>query len=140
MRDDDPQSGPSNTTRRAFLLTTGSTAAATIIGACAPALANSPAGQSGSAVASADGQQQSLGLAHRRSRTALPGRAARPQQVRTGRTSKARSPSRCALTARTTNFASTPGRRCWIACVRPLLLPERKRAVTTGSAVHAQCM
>jgi xanthine dehydrogenase YagT iron-sulfur-binding subunit len=55
MRDDDPQSGPSNTTRRAFLLTTGSTAAATIIGACAPALANSPAGQSGSAVASADG-------------------------------------------------------------------------------------
>src|ERR1700733_3030029 len=55
MRDDDPQSGPSNTTRRAFLLTTGSTAAATIIGACAPALANSPAGQSGSAAASADG-------------------------------------------------------------------------------------
>src|SRR6202041_2474302 len=55
MRDDDPQSGPSNTTRRAFLLTTGSTAAATIMGACAPALANSPAGQSGSAVASADG-------------------------------------------------------------------------------------
>jgi xanthine dehydrogenase YagT iron-sulfur-binding subunit len=54
MPDDDPQSGPTNTTRRAFLLTTGSTAAATIIGACAPALANSPAGQSGSAAASAD--------------------------------------------------------------------------------------
>jgi xanthine dehydrogenase YagT iron-sulfur-binding subunit len=54
MRDDDPQSGPSNTTRRAFLLTTGSTAAATIIGACAPALANSPAVQSGSAATSAD--------------------------------------------------------------------------------------
>jgi xanthine dehydrogenase YagT iron-sulfur-binding subunit len=55
MRDDDPQSGPSNTTRRTFLLTTGSTAAATIIAAYVPAHANSPAGQSGSAAASADG-------------------------------------------------------------------------------------
>src|SRR5579862_10040256 len=55
MRDDDPQSGPSSTTRRTFLLTTGSTAAATIIAAYVPALANSPAGQSGSAAASADG-------------------------------------------------------------------------------------
>ena len=55
MRDDDPQSGPSNTTRRTFLLTTGSTAAATIIAAYVPAHANSPAGQTGSVAASADG-------------------------------------------------------------------------------------
>jgi xanthine dehydrogenase YagT iron-sulfur-binding subunit len=55
MHDDDPQSGPPNPTRRSFLLTTGSTAAATAIGACVPALANSTAGQSASAVAGADG-------------------------------------------------------------------------------------
>jgi xanthine dehydrogenase YagT iron-sulfur-binding subunit len=55
MHDDDPQSGLPNPTRRSFLLTTGSTAAATAIAACVPTLANSTAGQSGSAVASADG-------------------------------------------------------------------------------------
>jgi len=55
MQDDDPQSGPSNPTRRTFLLTTGSTAAATAIAACVPVLANSTTEQSGSAVASADG-------------------------------------------------------------------------------------
>jgi xanthine dehydrogenase YagT iron-sulfur-binding subunit len=53
MRDDDPQAGPSNPTRRAFLLTTGSTAAATIVAACVPAHANSAAGSSDSAAASA---------------------------------------------------------------------------------------
>jgi len=52
MPDDDPQSGPSNPTRRTFLLTTGTTAAATAIAACVPALANSTAEQSVSAVAS----------------------------------------------------------------------------------------
>jgi xanthine dehydrogenase YagT iron-sulfur-binding subunit len=52
---ENPQSGLSNPTRRAFLLTTGSTAAATIIAACVPAQANTAAGQSGSAAASADG-------------------------------------------------------------------------------------
>ncbi len=55
MRDDDPQSVPLNPTRREFLLTTGGTAAATVIAACVPVLANSTAGQSGSATASADG-------------------------------------------------------------------------------------
>jgi xanthine dehydrogenase YagT iron-sulfur-binding subunit len=55
MRDDDPQSGPSNTTRRAFLLTTGSTAAATVIAACVPTHADSIAGQSGSVAGGADG-------------------------------------------------------------------------------------
>ena len=50
---DDPQSGPP--TRRAFLLTTGSTAAATVIAAYVPAHANNPAGQSGSAAPGADG-------------------------------------------------------------------------------------
>jgi xanthine dehydrogenase YagT iron-sulfur-binding subunit len=55
MQDDDPQSGPSNPARRSFLLTTGSTAAATAIAACVPALANSTAEQSGLGVASADG-------------------------------------------------------------------------------------
>jgi xanthine dehydrogenase YagT iron-sulfur-binding subunit len=54
MRDDDPQSGPSNPTRRTFLLTTGSTAAATIIATCVPAHANSPAGQSDSIAAGAE--------------------------------------------------------------------------------------
>ncbi len=51
---DDPLSGPSNPTRRTFLLTTGSSAAATIIAACVPAIANTTA-QSDSAAASADG-------------------------------------------------------------------------------------
>ena len=52
MPDDDPQSGPSNPTRRTFLLTTGSTAAATAIAACVPGLANGTTEQSVSAVAS----------------------------------------------------------------------------------------
>jgi len=52
MPDDDPQSGPSNPTRRTFLLTTGTTAAATAIAACVPALANSTTERSVSAVAS----------------------------------------------------------------------------------------
>src|SRR6202171_5335802 len=39
-----PQPGHSNPTRRAFLLTTGSTAAATVIAACVPAHASSTAG------------------------------------------------------------------------------------------------
>src|SRR5216684_3221596 len=52
---DDPHSGPSNPTRRTFLLTTGSSAAATIIAACVPAQANTTAGQSDSAAESADG-------------------------------------------------------------------------------------
>ncbi|HEV7513772.1 MAG TPA: 2Fe-2S iron-sulfur cluster-binding protein, partial [Candidatus Acidoferrum sp.] len=43
---DEPQSGPSNPTRRTFLLTTGSTAAATIIATYAQAHASSTAGQS----------------------------------------------------------------------------------------------
>jgi len=55
MRDEDPQSGPSNTTRRAFLLTTGSTAAATVIAACVPTHADSIVEQSGSVAGVADG-------------------------------------------------------------------------------------
>jgi xanthine dehydrogenase YagT iron-sulfur-binding subunit len=51
---DDPQSGPPKPTRRKFLLTTGSTAAATVIAAFVPAHANSTAEPSGSAVATAD--------------------------------------------------------------------------------------
>ena len=88
---ENPQSGPSNPNRRTFLLTTGSSAAATIV-----------------------------------ERAYLPSRkSARRERldraVRTGRTSRARSRSLCASTARTTNFASIRGRRCWIAFVRPLL-------------------
>ena len=45
---DDPRSGPSDLTRREFLLTTGGTASPTAIAAWAPALANSAAAQSGS--------------------------------------------------------------------------------------------
>ncbi len=52
---DNPQSGPSKLNRRAFLLTTGGTAAATVIAACVPAHANSTAGQSDSPAAGADG-------------------------------------------------------------------------------------
>ena len=52
MSDDDPQSCPPNPTRRKFLLTTGNSVAATVVGACVPALANSAAGESDSALAS----------------------------------------------------------------------------------------
>jgi xanthine dehydrogenase YagT iron-sulfur-binding subunit len=54
MRDDSKLS-PSSPTRRTFLLSTGSTAAATVIVACVPALANGTAEQNVSAAASADG-------------------------------------------------------------------------------------
>src|SRR5881227_756576 len=54
MRDDLPSS-PSNPTRWAFLRTTGDTAAAAVIAACAPAHANSTAAQSAAAAATADG-------------------------------------------------------------------------------------
>ena len=52
---DNPKLSPSSPTRRTFLLSTGSTAAATVIAACVPALANDTAEQSVSAAASADG-------------------------------------------------------------------------------------
>ena len=52
---EDPTSGPSNPARRTFLLTTGGSAAATIIAACAPSIANSTAGQSNSAAATSAG-------------------------------------------------------------------------------------
>jgi xanthine dehydrogenase YagT iron-sulfur-binding subunit len=52
---EDPTSGPSNPARRTFLLTTGGSAAATIIAACAPSIANSTAGQSNSAAATSVG-------------------------------------------------------------------------------------
>jgi xanthine dehydrogenase YagT iron-sulfur-binding subunit len=51
---DDPPSSPSNPTRRAFLRTTGDTAAAAVIAAYAPGHALSTPGQSASAAASAD--------------------------------------------------------------------------------------
>ncbi|HWX56547.1 MAG TPA: 2Fe-2S iron-sulfur cluster-binding protein [Verrucomicrobiae bacterium] len=53
MKDDDPQSGPSNPTRRAFLVTTGGTAAATVIAAYVPAHASITAEQSDAAAATA---------------------------------------------------------------------------------------
>jgi xanthine dehydrogenase YagT iron-sulfur-binding subunit len=52
---DDPRSGPSNPTRREFLLTTGGTPSAAAIAAWAPALANRAAAQSGSPAAAPDG-------------------------------------------------------------------------------------
>src|SRR6266566_1821436 len=54
MRDDQP-SNPSNPTRRTFLRTTGSTAAAAVIAGCGQAQANRTAESSGSAQAFADG-------------------------------------------------------------------------------------
>jgi xanthine dehydrogenase YagT iron-sulfur-binding subunit len=45
MSDDDPQSGPPDPTRRKFLLTTGSSVAASLVTAYVPALANSTAGE-----------------------------------------------------------------------------------------------
>ncbi len=50
-----PQSGPSNPTRRTFLLTTGSTAAATVVAACVPVHANSTAEQGNLTPAGVDG-------------------------------------------------------------------------------------
>src|SRR5205823_11759405 len=52
---DDPSSSPSNPTRRAFLRSTGDTAAAAVVAACTPGHANSTPGQSASAAASAVG-------------------------------------------------------------------------------------
>jgi xanthine dehydrogenase YagT iron-sulfur-binding subunit len=47
---DDSKSGPSNPSRREFLLTTGGTAAATVIAACIPVHATNTAVESGAAV------------------------------------------------------------------------------------------
>ena len=52
---DDSKLSPSSPTRRTFLLSTGSTAAATVIAACVPTLANGTAEQNVSAAASAGG-------------------------------------------------------------------------------------
>ena len=51
---DDARSGPSDRTRREFLLTTGGTASAAVIAAWAPVLASSTAAQSASSAAAAD--------------------------------------------------------------------------------------
>ena len=59
---DDPPSGPPNPTRRAFLLTTGETAAAAVIAASAPAHADSTPGQTGSPAARADGPHVAGGV------------------------------------------------------------------------------
>ena len=53
MSDDDPQSCPPDPTRRKFLLTTGSSVAASLVAAYVPALANSAAGENDSAAAGA---------------------------------------------------------------------------------------
>jgi xanthine dehydrogenase YagT iron-sulfur-binding subunit len=53
MSDDDPQSGPSDPTRRKFLVTTGSSMAASLVAAYVPALGNSAAGESDSGSAGA---------------------------------------------------------------------------------------
>jgi xanthine dehydrogenase YagT iron-sulfur-binding subunit len=52
---DDPRSGPSNPTRRTFLLTTGGTAAAAVVAAYAPAHADGAAEQRASPDATVDG-------------------------------------------------------------------------------------
>jgi len=49
MLDDKSKSGPTDPTRREFLVTTGSAAAASVIGACLPVHAHGEAGQSSSA-------------------------------------------------------------------------------------------
>ena len=48
MRDDNSRSGPSDPTRREFLVNTGGAAAASVIGAYLPVDAHGEAGQSGS--------------------------------------------------------------------------------------------
>src|SRR5467141_3768184 len=53
MSDDDPQSCPSDPTRRKFLVTTGSSVAASLVATYVPALANSAAGESDSALTEA---------------------------------------------------------------------------------------
>ena len=52
---DDPLSSPSHPTRRAFLLTTGETAAAAVVGTCAPVSASSTAEQGSPPAAITDG-------------------------------------------------------------------------------------
>src|SRR5437867_200114 len=52
---DDAQSSPSNPTRRAFLSTTGGTAAAAIIAGCAPAQPDSTARETGASAAMVEG-------------------------------------------------------------------------------------
>ena len=52
---EDPKSGPSNPTRRAFLRNTGSTAAAVVIGASVPTHRNSPTVESVSAAETVNG-------------------------------------------------------------------------------------
>jgi xanthine dehydrogenase YagT iron-sulfur-binding subunit len=54
MSDDDPQSCPPDPTRRKFLLTTGSSVAASLAAAYVPAFANSAAGKSDSVAAGAE--------------------------------------------------------------------------------------
>src|SRR5215467_11779749 len=49
MPEDDPRSGPSDKTRREFLRTTGSAAAATVMSAYVPAQANANVAESSSA-------------------------------------------------------------------------------------------
>ncbi len=53
MSDDDPQSCPSDPTRRRFLVTTGSGVAASLVASYVPAIANSAAGESDSRSAGA---------------------------------------------------------------------------------------
>ncbi len=97
MLDDKSKSGPTDPTRREFLVTTGSAAAASVIGACLPVHAHGEAGQSSSAA----NEPHIEG--------AVP------------------------ITLRING-------PFWIACAKTFLSRERKKAVITGSAAHAQCM
>ena len=53
MSDDDPKSRPPSPTRRKFLLTSGTSVAASVVAGCIPALANNAAGESDPALTSA---------------------------------------------------------------------------------------
>ena len=110
MSDEAPQSCPPNPTRRKFLLTTGSSVAATVVGAYVPALTNGAAGESDSASASAGPSIE----------------GAVPITLRiNGKDHQLR------IDPRTTLLD------CIRETVRS---PERRRAVTTVNAAHVQCM
>jgi hypothetical protein len=88
MSDDDRESFPSNPTRRTFLLTTGSSVAASVVAAYVPVVKGA-AGESDSASTSTGPIEGAV-------------------------------PLRCALTVRSTSFASIRGRRYWTVFVRLL--------------------
>ena len=110
MSDDDLQSCPPDPTRRKFLLTTGTSVAASLAAAYVPVLANSAPGES---------------------EPAPPG--ARP-------TVEGAVPITLRINGKDHQLRIDPRTTCWIVFVRLLHSLERRKVVTMVSAAHVQCM